>query len=459
MKKVRLIPTFFAIIVLILGISLGVVLIKQGSKFFLKANPDFTPKQVKISNVTDSSFSVSWITDSQTSGFVNYGPNEDLIFTAEDDRDQISGKVDSFLVHHVTIRDLKPATTYFFEIESGGETFDNNGESYQVTTAPTIQAPAPANDVAYGSIISQNGSPMEGVIIYLSLPNASPLSTLTKTSGNWVIPLNLGRSTDLSSWASYDKEATIEEIFVQGGVLGTATAVGVTKYDSPLPTITLGQSYDFRKAPVEPTATPTNQVVSLDNRLRGNQGFSSASVPLAIINPHQGEKINSSRPEFMGTGPKGEKLKITLNSTEATNDQVTIDESGSWAWTPPKNLAPGEHIITVTLSDGKKIVRNFTILASEGEGLPYFSASPSATLTPTISISPKTSPTPTLIITPSLRPTQTITPTLISRTSRPSTDGGVPKSGYLTPTFLLSIIGVVLIGLGLVIKISYRKTL
>ena len=78
----------------------------------------------------------------------------------------------------------------------------------------------------------------------------------------------------------------------------------------------------------------------------------------------------------------------------------------------------------------QKITRTFIVLASGESGLPAMTATPSGTATP--------SPTPTS--------------TTSGRTSMPSTTSGIPSSGYLTPTFIVFIMGFSLIFLGLFVK-------
>lgn len=460
MNKIKRIPTLIGFIVLLAGIASGVVLINLGSKLLLRASPEVTPKQVKITNITEGTFSVSWITDAKATGFVKYGTDKELSFTATDDRDQFSGRTDSFFTHHITVRNLKAATAYLFKLGSEDKIFDNNGQEYQVTTAPAIQTPAPANDVAYGTVVNPDSSPAEGVIIYLSLADAVPQSTLTKASGNWVIPLNLARSSDLSSFASYDRDTSIEEIFVQSGPSGTASVVATTKYDSPLPTITLGRTFDFRKSPAEEVPTP--QVPLSQGRFSfGN--VNQPSIPgtneITINNPQEGENINTQTPEILGTGPAGETLNITVNSLESLTGQVVIKSDGSWSWIPPSSLSLGQHTLTISLSDGRSITRSFTVLAAGVNDLPSFTSTPSGTLTPTVSITttpgPSSTPTPTVSITATL--TVTATPTATGRVSQPSTEGGVLKPGNLTPTFFISIMGIVLLSLGIVFNIVFKK--
>lgn len=462
MKKIKHLPTILGLLLVLGAIASGVVLIKKGPAFFLKASPSLTPTQIKVTNITDNSFTVSWLTDEKTSGFVKYGVDNVLSFTTQDDRDQLSGKTGNFQTHHITVKDLKASTTYSFKIGSGGKVFDNNNQPYQITTAKTTQTPPP-NDVAYGTIIDQNNNPVEGAIIYLSLANASPASTLTKSSGSWVIPLNLIRSADLNNWATYDKEASIEEILVQATPLGTATVIATTKNDSPMPKITLGQNFDFRKIA---EVKPEEEKIQMQNQATASSKFNleteatsspsptptiaTSSGKLTIINPEQGENINTLKPEILGTGPIGTVLDIEIHSEASYSAKIKVDNKGNWKWSPPANLEPGEHTITASYKDKngllQKITRSFIVLASGESNLPAMTATPSSSATP--------SPTPTLSKTATISATPTPTSTASGRTSMPSTEGGVPTSGNLTPTFMVFIMGLSLMFIGLFLKIK-----
>src|SRR4030043_488844 len=115
MKKIKSLPTILGLLLVLGAIAGGVVMIKNGSDFFLKASPTLTPSQIKVTNITDTSFTVSWLTEDKSSGFVKYGTEQNLSFTAADDRDQLSGRTDNFNTHHITLKNLKPATAYLFK--------------------------------------------------------------------------------------------------------------------------------------------------------------------------------------------------------------------------------------------------------------------------------------------------------------------------------------------------------
>ena len=159
------------------------------------------------------------------------------------------------------------------------------------------------------------------------------------------------------------------------------------------------------------------------------------------------ETINTQQPEIIGRGPIGKELQITIESSQAYTDTITVDENGDWDWTPPEDLEPGDHTITITYQDDEGLLQTlsqtFTVLAAGSSQLPSFSATPSG------EASPSSTPTPTLSPSP--------TPTLSARTALPSTEGGVPTSGYLTPTFLVFIMGLVLISFGTLSHSLFKK--
>jgi len=442
MKRIRRIPTILGLFLILISVGVGVIAVRQGSTWFLRAASEIIPKQVKITNVTDSGFTVSWITDSLTTGFLKYGNDNNLSLTASDDRDQASETTGKYFTHHISLKNLNSATSFSFKLGSGGRLFDNNGQPYQITTAPIIQTPAPPSDVVHGTVVKADGSPASGAIVYLSLANTTAQSAITKTSGSWLIPLNVARSSDLASYTTYDKEASIEDIFVQAGTEGTATAEATTRYDSPLPTITLGQSHDFRRPQVEVApeeTTPPGSKFTFEELASP----SPETKELTIISPTEEETINTTKPAVLGTAPAGKTLTVTIESLETQSGIVVVDENGDWEWSPSENLESGEHTVTARYTDEEgevhTISRLFTVLAAGPDDSPAFEATPSASPTP----SPSPSPSPTA--TPS--PSPTASPS--DRVSVPSTEDGVPEPGYLTPTFLLLIMGVSLILFGL----------
>lgn len=101
-------------------------------------------KTIRVVDVTDSGFKVIWISAKKERGRVNYGvdPNN-LNMKALDTRDEeISGRFGDYYVHSVVLDRLQKETKYYFEVVSGENTYDNNGNKYQQSTLPIIDIPS-----------------------------------------------------------------------------------------------------------------------------------------------------------------------------------------------------------------------------------------------------------------------------------------------------------------------------
>jgi len=421
-------PTALGLLFLLLAVFGAVFLVKTKTGVKTGAEATETPKQVRITNVTDTGFSVSWITDQTATGLIKYGTTaNDIKQSALDDRDQLSGEAGSFEVHHVTTKTLSPSTKYYFKIESGGKQYDNQGKAFEVTTGATLGTP-PAADPVYGKIMTASQTPAEGVVVYVNVANAAPLSALAKTNGNWALSLSTARSTDLSGYLSYDIQATIVNILVQGGSLGTAPAITTTANDSPVPDITLGKSHDFRTSG---TTTNVSEVNALDEEENSN-GFAdiantasgsavaTQSGEVTLENPsYNGEVLNASQPAFIGSGPPGTVLSVEINSETTQTGTVTINEDGEWEFEPPEGLEPGEHEVTITYIDSEGIEQTLTrtfVVAAAGE-----SDEPAITATPSGKINDEDEDA--------------------ERTSMPSTESGVPHPGSGEVTLLMFLMG------------------
>lgn len=411
MKKYLRLPTLLALTLLVIGFTGGLMLVEKGPDLFSQASSTSNPSQIKITNLSDSGFTVSWITNKEATGFVTYGETSSLGQTIRDDRDQLSGKTDVFINHYVTLRNLKAQTTYYYRINS-------TGQNYEITTANKITTSLPQSDVATGIVLNADTSPSKGAIVYFNMGGMTPQSALVRSSGDWFISLNNAYSADLQSFAVYNKDSQIENIYIQGANNETAQITTTTKNDNPVPEIVLGKTYDFRaeenstsgvNATLTPSitlrASPTPTAISkfsLDGNYR--QPVDNAEN-LSIINPDQNEIINTQSPEFFGTGLSGKTVKIIVNSPTKYTGTASVNDQGEWRWTPPAPLPPGEHTIQITVGN-LTITKTFNVLAAEGD-LPAYTATASGqTPTPTL----KLTPTPTLTPSPTLRASPTPTP-------------------------------------------------
>lgn len=254
----KTIPTFLAIVLLVIGIVAGVFLVQSDKIFETNASPDLTPQQVRITNTTDKSFAVSWVTDKQNRGFISYGNSRSLGMVIYQ---QANNPSRTSLVHHSVISNLTPNTTYYFKIGSGDQLFDNNGDLYEVKTAPQLPS-LPTPDIIFGTVVDSSNNPAVNVVVYVNLVGAAPQSSLTDVNGKWSLYLSSARNTNLGSYANYSTDSSLE-IFVQAGGGKVSAAKIRAGFAHPVPAIALGQNFDFSQVLTTPPGSLPNAQIKL----------------------------------------------------------------------------------------------------------------------------------------------------------------------------------------------------
>lgn len=428
-------PTIIGLFVAFGGLLSGLWLVRQQTDRVATAQEGDAPKEIRVSNVTDSGFSISWTTTKASPGFVYYGEGQgEMNVVALDERDTLSGNRGGYFTHWVTISGLKQQSEYRYLIVSGKDSYGKDGgkEAYVVKTAPTLNT-SPTADVAYGQVLNESGEVVGGALIYVQIPGAVLQSTLSKSSGSWVIPLSTARTASLEQYVKYDPESEKIEISVDAGSAGVASAIVNTGNDSPVPTMVLGKTYDFVADAGEETSKFSNQpaVMMTDN------------PEVEIIAPRTEEKVNTTRPEIVGKAPAGAEVTVEIHSETNIVGKTWADASGNFSFTIPEDLAPGEHTVTVSTIVGgilQKVSKTFTVYAVGESSVPSFSATPSATLVPTriptatpkpVALAPTATPRPT--VTPTATPRPTITPTI-----KPTITPTVKPTATVTPAIGLS---------------------
>lgn len=249
---------------LIFAVGVGVYLVLQNTNFFSKAKFLAGLKDVVVANITDTSFSVTWVTDTPTSGYVVYGTKEDkLTNTATDDRDT-NGPIKRF-THYVTLTDLLPSTNYYFKVGSDDRLYDDKGKPYTQVTAPISEETPTLSDLLIGKVKTAEGKIVEDALIYLIIGRSSILSTYPSKEGYFLITLNNTRTVDLSA---YKKFEDLDKIFVavQTGTEGQAIKELPVKDAKGTQEIVLNKKWSIfsNTAPTKLTP-PTNVQTSCTN--------------------------------------------------------------------------------------------------------------------------------------------------------------------------------------------------
>jgi hypothetical protein len=327
----------------------------------------------------------------------------------------------------VNLSGLEPNTSYDYKINSNGKPFDNNGVAWKASTLAGDFTDGVLSRVS-GSVLTATGQPVNSAIVYITT-QGNLFSTITSDSGNFVIQLPGNNNAD-----------TLLEASVHAGPQGVASAQVYLKAANPIPPMILGNTNDFRSVtPGQEGAAPKASLNLPEDQNQQSKftipdsGTPEPATVVTLESIDNGELVTSEQPEFFGDGPSGTTLTITVESENPITDSVDVGGNGTWKWSPPEGLAPGTHKVTITWKDISGITRSLTrsFVVQAGEA-PAFEASGSAqTATP----SPKASATAS----PKATSTAKSSPTATASAST------IPETGSLTPTILLSIMGLLVI--------------
>lgn len=376
------IPKFIFIIFIILSIAITSILVKNGVLFITKASPSQIPEDIRITNISDNSFTVSYATEENVTGSINFGKDINFGQVGLDERDQKTGSLTPHKIHHITVKNITPKTSYFFEIISGEDHYSNNKNPFKVTTGALIESNPPAQEPLIGNILLPNGSKPTEVMVYLTLKDSQDISTLAKDDGSFILPLNSLRRSDLSSYLNLDKNNVIN-LFLIGDSLKSNVKLSL-RQSSPIPLITLSQNYDFIVSN-NPIASESGVLESFPT-VSVKQSKSNTKDP-QIITPKKDQSFSDPTPQFKGTALPNEKVQIEIHSQDNIKAQVTTDSTGNWTYRPSTTLSPGQHTVTITTKD------SFGILKTITQSFVVHAAEITATPTPTIFIPPSVIPT------------------------------------------------------------------
>jgi hypothetical protein len=420
------IPTILGLLILFVALISGVLLFGQGTGVFApRATPETTPKNIRISNVTDKTFTISFYTDESTIAFVKYGTDDKTLDKqASDDRDQLSGVVKDYRLHYVTVRNLDPGKNYFYVLGTGSSSFDNEGQPYNLTTAAKPSQSPSNNQTIYGTILKNDGTPAEGAIVYVNSDGIGALSSLVKSSGSWGISLANAFNTEKSNYATMT-DGSMLDIKAQGIELDltnnlqttVATAQPVInlildKYDSAasasasvddLPAVdkaelladmTTSSSADLMESTESSDASEGGNLTAeasastdslKDSTVNDSTSTAVAAIPTVAPTTAPPEILNlsaldetkeasattiqTSQPQIKATLPANTMIRVVIHSDTAIDETVQTDANGNMVLDVAslgKNLEPGEHTASYTYIDpvsGKEVTKtyNFTV--------------------------------------------------------------------------------------------------
>ena len=460
-------PIFLGIF-LILAIAVTIFLIQQGVLTLTRARPTSIPQNIQISNISDSSFTVVYLTELEVAGALKIpegGTGNTIIL---DDRDKSTGNQRLYYSHHITVPNLNPQKTYSFIIISDGKEYSSPAQ-YLITTGPQITSPPPAQNPLYGTVILPDGSNGEDTIVTAKTESSQIISSVTNSSGAYILPTNSLKNEHLENYENLSDETQISLNFFRQNF--TAKIITDYKLGQNLPAITLNQNYSFFPQEERPIQFPEQGFESIDE-------ITVSSSQPTVVSPRKNQSFIDQTPTFSGTGGADKKLTVSIPSA-GINEQIEISPQQRWTFQPDKNLAQGDYTASFSIQNeagvSTIISRNFSIFplgsqiaqSATPSATPTFTPSPTPTTisgsptptpieseptstpnpTVTISTTPGVSPSPTMTPTPTLsvEPSETISPTQIP-TSTPLPP--IDKPGDVTSTTILTIFSIILIVAG-----------
>ncbi|MBI3887941.1 fibronectin type III domain-containing protein [Candidatus Microgenomates bacterium] len=341
MKKV---PTLLGLI-LVVGIvgvlAASTTIVQNTTSIFSHADVGTTlVLPVSVGNISDTAFTVYWVSPKPYKGVVLYGMTKSL-----GDGTVLENKETTN--HLVTVTGLKPETKYYFRIGT-----ESKSDPLEVTT---LNVPPVALEPIFGKVLNQSNQTVEGAVVVWQ----DKTVTLSKADGSFVLPV----------YAIKDGDA--EKIVITTDTASTTIDCTYGK-DRPLPAVKLGEntSCDVTK----PFGATNSFTVPENNRVEPVSGD-------LVINIEENQVVTNSLPTISGKAGPDQMVKIEVHSPVPYSGTVKADRDGNWTWTSPAGLTPGEHTVTITINnvDGttQTITRNFIVSANDI--LPVTSGTPSAT--------------------------------------------------------------------------------
>ena len=173
-------------------------------------------ESVEIINISDTGFTVIWLSRQKEQGYIKFGTSRESITNeASDERDGITTRRD-YYVHYVPVTRLQPDMDYYFEIYSGDNVFDNNGQKYSVRTFPRLTTPPPFESVA-GNL---EGMPSHGEAVVTahiqdmdglgSLGESKSIGSLVDQRGKWILSISDSRTEDGLSYFEFTSEDLVK---------------------------------------------------------------------------------------------------------------------------------------------------------------------------------------------------------------------------------------------------------
>lgn len=384
-------------------------------------------------NLTDTEAGIFIETNESVETSILYGESSQSMKTPAYPTGSSFGSGQKSQYHLISMGNLKPATTYYFQILSDGKLLSiGSDDAFSFATQGTRTMSQSARQPIYGKVVTPDGLGLRNayVLIHLpKLPSQPNFLTISKESGEWLfaMPTNLVPTDSLSLDIIHEEYPTSR--------VNTVMAKA-----APIPqSVVIGTDYTY-------TADTENVLPASTRRT------DEAAFPISLLYPKKDAVIPDGRPLFKGFGVPNTNVVVQVNSQPQYEGKTTINAQGAWVVEASRPFTPGNYTVVVALTDNlgqsRTISRTFTI-AKDGEKVLGESniATPSGSLAPTRPVTPSPNVTQPAILTATPMPTNVVyitatpNPTIfasITPTELEKAGGEVPLAWIIFGSLFLS---------------------
>lgn len=232
------VPTIFALLILVGIVGATLSLTQSPLKIMGQASIDAKPQNIIITNVTESSFTISFTTPTEAKAFAELDQGKGIFL---DDRDKKDGMQHTHTPHYITAVNLDPNTSYTFSLMVNGNKYSSS-EMKAATGSKLSQNPSMQEEIS-GEIILPDGQKARDSVIVASIPGAKPISVLSDSNGNFKMTSYYIRSSDGKNYFGLEDDSRITFRIFNKNL--ESNVESIYKNAKNLPIITLGSNYSF----------------------------------------------------------------------------------------------------------------------------------------------------------------------------------------------------------------------
>ena len=170
---------------------------------------------VKVTNITDTGFTVIWVSKQKEEGTVKYGTSATQLNSVASDRRDGNVVKSKYYIHSVDVSGLQPKTKYYYNVISGSDIYNNGGNGFSVETHSTI-----ARSSGVFTLVGElTGMPDHKEVILMakikdgdntgSKGESSIISSVVGEDGGWSLPISQIRTADGINYFEYTSGDTL----------------------------------------------------------------------------------------------------------------------------------------------------------------------------------------------------------------------------------------------------------